>query len=139
MSSAYDTKVDNFLKKENIKYGQTYKGNKPLFEGESDSRDIYEITLNKNGKRTSFQFGNSLYASKKGEKPKKADTLYVLKSDYDAYNSVTDARDFAETFGYEDQRQANKIYKKLEVNANKYDKMFNQQEKQKLDKIFEDY
>lgn len=139
MVSEYDKKVDTFLKQEKVRVKIDKVGNKPYFAGEKESRDVYKVTLNKDGKKVSYNYGQSIYASEKGEKPTNAEVLYAFKQDKSSMSNTSSYQDFLSEYGYEDNKESKKIYSQLGKNSEKYDKVFNKSEDEKLDKIYEDY
>ena len=57
----YDKQTENFLQETGVKFEAKFLYHGPYFEEETESRDIYEITLTREGKkRYSFRFGQSI-------------------------------------------------------------------------------
>jgi len=108
--------------------------NKPYFDGDDDYRDVYRVTVKRNGESISFTYGDSIANSEAGIKPTKDDLLETLTSDYyyttEYYPTF---EDFADEFGYEsDSRKAHSIYKKALKNGNDLHKLFNDEDIEKL-------
>ena len=121
-----EEQVSDFLEKTNTKFEAVFLGNFPYFEEDKESRDVYQITLSRNGKTYTFRFGQSIANS--GEFYKRnpyGKTIYdhelirrsrikptaygvlacVQKHDIGAFS------DFCSDFGYDqDSRKAEKLY-----------------------------
>ena len=69
----YEQKAIDFLNKNNIKIDITFKKNDFYSSGDKDKRDIYEITIKKNNRLMTFNFGQSL--NKSGFK-----VIYIYKN-----------------------------------------------------------
>ena len=106
MTTNYEHQANDFLSKTNtsikiefLKYGSR-------FSGEKECRNIYKVKIKRENKSFSFNFGQSIYATSKGEKPTNYDILSCLQK-YD----VGSFEDFCSEFGYdEDSRKAEKTY-----------------------------
>jgi hypothetical protein len=120
MKTDYQKQANDFLKKTGTTYKATFIKNDLYFTDDKEPRDIWRITLKRNGKRWSFRFGNSINASQTNEAPTAYDVLATLtKYDVGSFN------DFCFDFGYDtDSRKAEKIYKAVVKEFEHVDKMF---------------
>ena len=80
------------------------------FAGDKEMRNIYTVTIKRNGQKYSFKFGDSINNTDKGIKPTIYDVLACLtKQDFADFN------DFCESFGYsEDSITALKTFKAVQ-------------------------
>lgn len=105
----YTQQAQDFLTKHNATLEAKFSHCGPYFEGEKDSRDIYDITLKRNGHTYSFKFGQSLARTGrmsdyiKGTKGQKriAPTEYDVLACLTKYEPESDTWEFAREFGYE--------------------------------------
>lgn len=139
MTKKYDEKIEKFLKKEKIGYTKSYTGHKAHFIEDTEKRDTYNVTLKQNSKSATFKYGQSIANSEKGIKPKKSETIYALKSDSEFTESAGNYKGYLDEFGLEDDKNSRKTYKGLKSNNEKYNKIFTQNQREQLNKIYEDY
>ncbi len=105
--SEYTEQADKFLKDTGTKFKAVYLENALYFQDDKDSRDIWKITLRRNGKSMAFKFGQSIDASRTNEEPTVYDVLTCLTK----YEPGT-FDNFCAEYGYDtDSRKAEKIYK----------------------------
>ena len=105
MGSEYETQAENFLKETKTTFKAKFLKNDFYFPDDKEARDIYKITLKKEGKSYSFKFGQSI--AEKGEIP----TAYTVLSGLTKYEPDT-FENFCSDFGYDtDSRKAEKTYK----------------------------
>lgn len=103
--SSYEQQAIDFLNSTNTKFKAVYLKHDYHFADDKQRRDIYKITLSRNGKRYSFNFGQSIAGA--DEIPTAYDVLSCLQK-YD----IGSFEDFCGEFGYDtDSRKAEKIYK----------------------------
>jgi hypothetical protein len=103
------------------------------FPDDTESRNIYQVTISYNGKKTSFRFGDSIKNTWDGirldDEKDKAGILETITSDYfvtkENYPTI---EDFKAEFGYEDNKIARRIYKACIVQSEKLHKLFNDDE-----------
>lgn len=108
----YEQQAIDFAKKYNVKMSAKFIDHNKYFFNDDFTRDIYRITLSRNGQRMSFKFGQSVV--NEGIEP----TLYEILSCLTKYDPYT-FYDFCLEFGYdEDSRAAHKMY--LEVKKEWY-------------------
>lgn len=91
----YTRQASKFLNDTKVNMIVAFVKNGKHFVGDTDYRDIYQITLKRNGERFSFRFGQSINDSGK-YKPSSYDVLTCLQK-YD----VGSLEDFCSEFGYE--------------------------------------
>ena len=104
-TSSYEQQAIDFLNSTNTKFKAVYLKHGYYFTDDKQCRDIYKITLSRNGKRYSFNFGQSIAGA--GEIPTAYDVLSCLQK-YD----VGSFEDFCGDFGYDtDSKKAEKTYK----------------------------
>ena len=118
-----------FLKDTETTITKKYVKNGPYFEGETEYRDIYRITLSRNGENYSFNFGQSI--ANQGKEPTNYDILACLeKYDYGSFE------DFCNELGYDPySKKSKKAYKACEDQHQKLAYMFGQDEMDKLREI----
>lgn len=105
--SEYTEQAEKFLKETKTTIKIKYLSNDYYFDGETESRDIYRITLTRKGKRFTFKFGQSLIGSELGEEP----TAYSVLTCLTNMNPDT-FENFCAEYGYDtDSRKAEKTYK----------------------------
>lgn len=145
METNYQKQGADFL----AKTGTTFKAEKIghflYFEGDKDSRDVYQITLARGTKIYSFRFGQSLDKSqpqvdKKNREWREynnrmAGSPYTYKAEsptaYDVLASVTKSdpgtfSDFCSDFGYDtDSRKAEKDYFAVQEEWKNINRLFN--------------
>jgi hypothetical protein len=109
-------------------------------EEKGEARNKYKVTVEYNGKRTTFPFGDSIHNTQEGKTPEsdpvdyKNSILEFLTSDYyytkENYPSY---KEFASEFGYdEDSRKGEKIYSRSLKQGEKLHKIFNDSDIQKI-------
>lgn len=103
--TTYIADAEQFLKDTGTKFEAEYLTHENYFDDDEQPRDIYKITLKRNGKRFSFKFGQSI--ANRGEEPRAYDVLACLTK-----NDPGTFEDFCGEFGYStDSRKAEKTYK----------------------------
>lgn len=91
----------------------------------------YKVKVTFEGRSATFDYGSSVHNYNEGIEPKKEDLLYCLVSDY---NSPNNFENFCDEFGYDqDSRKAEKIFKAIQKEATKLDKIFPNREIEDLD------
>jgi hypothetical protein len=97
------------------------------FPEDKDTRDIYRITVERNGRKISFKFGASLQMSYNGEKPELYDILTSIQSDYSL--GMEGFEEFCSILDKDtDSISALKSWKKLDKYVKKLDTIFNETE-----------
>jgi len=105
----YEKQANDFMKKVGATMKVDYLKNGYHFDGDKETRDIYRITLRREGRRYSFNFGQSLYDSKSHVPPSAYDVLACITK----YDPGT-FEDFCREFGYDtDSRKVEKVYKSV--------------------------
>jgi len=107
--SEYTQQALDFAKKYGVKFSAEFLRYDYHFEGDEDKRDIYRITLERNGEKWQFEFGQSLAKSivinVKGDEMKykqESPSLYDVLSCIEK-NDVGTFENFCSEFGYNDQ------------------------------------
>lgn len=95
--NTYEKEAEDFLKKTKTKMSVTLLGHFPYFDGDKESRDVYEIKFERNGAGYTFQFGQSIIGSNKKKKPTAYDVLACVEKE-----EVGTFEDFCANFGYSD-------------------------------------
>lgn len=116
----------------NLEMKKTY-----LKKSNKTSGDTYLVTIKnkRNNKKISFHFHDN-YLNESNLK----DILYCLKLDAESYYYSSDFKNFCDEFGYsEDSIKALKIYNYCKKQYERYNKLFNEEEKEYLNIILEDY
>lgn len=86
----------------------------------TDAHTRFDVDISTEKKSRTFEYQcNLAYYG-----PKLWDVLESLLCDYTAYLDAKDFQDFKETFGYEDEVEATKIYEMCKTNARKLDELF---------------
>lgn len=100
----YQKQANDFMTKVGATMKVKFLGNMPYFDDDKESRDVYQITLKRNGKEYSFRFGQSI--ANKRIAPTAYDVLACLtKYDPGTFDN------FCSDFGYDtDSRKAEKTY-----------------------------
>lgn len=111
------------------------------FEGDTEQRNIYNVTLLNDKHTYSFNFGDSIHNTEKGIKPTIYDVLSCLNIDYSE-----DFKDFCENYGYdacdEDNWDGNfinesvlRIYRSVKKETESLKKLFTEDELEMLHEI----
>jgi hypothetical protein len=137
----YNKQAQDFLEKTGTKFKAAFLGNMKYFDDDTEKRDVYEITLERTGKKWSFQFGQ--YIANSGDKVKrnpKGETLYdhellnrkrIAPTPYDVLAAITkydpeDFENFCANYGYDtDSRKAEKTYFAVQKEYKHVVNMFN--------------
>ena len=116
-----DKQANDFLKETKTSFEAVFETYGKHFDDDKESRNIYKITLKRNGKQFSFNFGQSINDTNAGIDPTAYDVLSCLtKYDPGSFD------DFCSDFGYDnDSRKAEKTYKAVVKEYNKVNAMFN--------------
>lgn len=103
--SKYTIQAETFLRTTGTSFRAEYLDTALYFDDDKWSRDIYRITLRRNGKSYSFRFGQSLADA--GQEPTAYDVLVcITKNDPGTFEN------FCADSGYDtDSRKAEKTYK----------------------------
>ena len=117
--SNYELQAENFATKHNVKIQINSVKYGKHFADEKQSRHIFNITLKRNGKQYTFNFGQSIMAG--SQEP----TMYDILTCLEKYESI-DFADFCGNYGYdEDSRKAYKIYLAVKKEYNAVNRLFN--------------
>lgn len=97
MNINYIENVEKFCKEYNINIDIDYLCKDYYFEGDREKRNIFNVTIERNGESFSFKYGDSIYNSMKAriKKPSKYDVLSCL-----TFYDVGDFDDFINDYGY---------------------------------------
>jgi hypothetical protein len=127
----YDKQAESFLQKTNTLFSVKFLKNDLYFADDKEARDIYEITLERNDRRYTFKFGQSIKCSELREKPSAYDVLSCLtKSDVGTFE------DFCSEFGYDtDSRKAEKTYKAVVDEYNNLKRLYSDEQLSELQEI----
>lgn len=110
-TSNYQQQAIDFLNKVNATIKIEYHSYGKHFEDDKESRNIYNVTVKRNGKQFNFKFGDSIANTKAGHEPCEYDVLAcITKSEpEDTFE------DFCSSYGYDtDSRKAERIYKAIQ-------------------------
>lgn len=104
------------------------------FGDDKEERNIYKVTVQYNGRKTSFSFGDSIANTYDNKKPDTNGLLETISSDYGfTLEMYPTFEDFASEFGYElDSRKAEKTYKACLDLSEKLHTVFNDGDMEKL-------
>ena len=101
------------------------------FPDDTEERNIYKITVSRDGRSINFNFGDSIHNTERGEKPTVDDLLDIILSD--AFCPET-FEDFAGEFGYDpDSRRAEQIFKACKMQSKKIRSIYSENELDALD------
>lgn len=114
---------------EKIKTTKTY-----LNKSKKTSGNKFKIKMTYKNKTIYFIF-NDNYLNDSDKK----DFLNALYMDSLSYEESQNIYEFMRNFGYEEEKEANKIYNACKKQYEKFNKLFNLQEQQKISKILENY
>ena len=67
------------------------------FDDDTHERNVYSVTIKRNGQSYSFHFGDSVFSTQNGDKP----TEYCILACLQKYKPEADVWDFAAEYGYE--------------------------------------
>lgn len=121
----YQKQAQDFLTKSGTSFKAKYLKHDLYFADDKKPRDIYRITLKRNGGKYSFKFGQSIANSDYGQTaPTEYDVLAALtKYDPENFNN------FCSEYGYDtDSRKAEKIYKAVQKEYNNIIRLFGEDE-----------
>lgn len=151
--SEYKKQAEKFLKDTETTFKAEFLRHGVHFEGETEKRDIYEITLSKGDRVYKFDFGQSIAHSKKyisNEDGRTESRVYKyqfsLNKDFaepEAYDVLAcldvfddDFKEFCDCFGYEeDNRTALKIFEKVEEQTKQLKIIWDSSDIEKLQEI----
>lgn len=125
MTTDYQKQAIDFAKKHNVKMTVKYKKYGKHFVDDKQERHIFRITLKRNGKSYSFDFGQSIAGGKKEP------TLYDVLTCLTKYD-VGSLGDFCSEFGYEcfdiytgkPDKKIEKLYKAVCKEFENVDRLF---------------
>ena len=121
----YQQQVQNFANKFGVKFKATWLKFGKHFENDEQNRHIFKITLSRNGKRFSFNFGQSI--AEGSIEP----NLYSVLACLQKYEVGT-FEDFCNDFGYElydenyrgKNKSSVKIYKAVQKEFSNVERLF---------------
>lgn len=127
----YNKQAEQFLKDTETEFKAKFLKNGFYFDGDKETRNIYEITLKRGDREYKFKFGTSISDTEKKIKPTPYDVLSCLqKYEIGTFN------DFCRDFGYnEDSIKAEKIYKAVIEEFKNVKILFSDEEIEKLQEI----
>lgn len=129
----YQKQANDFLTKNNITFKAKFLKNDYHFSEDKDTRDIFNVTFSREGKKFSLCFGQSLNDSdyNGGNPPTPYDVLACIQK-----YEVGDFQNFCGDFGYDtDSRKAEKIYKAVCKEWEKVNNFFSESELLELQEI----
>ena len=126
----------------------------PYFEDDGkkgEARNKYKVTVEYNGKKTTFPFGDSIHNTENGKSPEsdpqdyKNSILEFITSDYYMTpEQYPDVEDFAKEFGYEydiygtpEHKKVKKIYERSLQQGEKLHSIFTDQDIEKIREALE--
>lgn len=117
----YEKQAKDFCKKNGVEFKAEFLFYGHYFPDDKEKRDVYEITLKRNGKVWTFKFGQSISNSNKNRKaPTAYDVLACIQK-----SEVGTHKDFCSDFGYdEDSRKGFDIYLKVREEYRNCKKLF---------------
>lgn len=106
----YQKQAKDFCEKYNVKITSRFIGNDYHFKDDKETRDIYEVTISREGETIKLRFGQSIANSgtkfKKGKKPTEYEVLCCLQK-----YPLESFKTWCYEFGYdEDSRSALETY-----------------------------
>lgn len=112
MANEYTKQAQDFLKNCGAKMTISFKEYGPHFDDDKESRNIYQVRINRNSHSMSFKFGDSIASTNNGGRPTAYDVLACLQK----YDIGGDVWDFSREFGYdisdrESYKKVERIYK----------------------------
>jgi hypothetical protein len=142
MQTDYDKQAADFMEKTGTTMETEFIGNMFHFEDDKEKRDVYQMTLERAGKRYYFRFGQSIANS--GDKVKRnprGKTMYdaelisrpggrIVPTAYDILACVQKYdigtfSDFCDEFGYHtDSRKAEKLYLAVQEEFDSIERLF---------------
>jgi len=130
--SEYTAQADNFLKAHNLTFRAVLKSFGPYFAGETESRNIYQLTISGKGRgRYTTRFGQSINGTAKNETPNAYDLLACMTK----YHPGS-FENFCGDFGYDsDSRKALKTYNSVVRDWGKVSVFFTAEELKELEEI----
>lgn len=150
-ASEYEKQAETFLQATNTMFSAVLIGHSKYFDDDKHSRDIYQVTLNRQGRPLfSCRFGQSIRNSgfsitqsikdswikpKKGERRRIAPTAYDVLACLTTYEPGT-ILEFCSNYGYDhDSIKANKIYKDVCEEYNSLRKVYSLEELEAMQTI----
>ena len=131
VKSEYDKQAEKFLNETNTEFKAEFLKNGKHFEDDTESRDIYKITLTRGERVYKFNFGQSINDSNGKTKPSTYDVLTCLTK-----NDPEDFKEFCLDFGYdEDSRKAERTYKAVVEEYKQVKMLWSDEEIEKLQEI----
>jgi hypothetical protein len=116
--SNYELLAKTFTAKHNVKMQINSVNYGKYFADDKQSRHIFNITLKRNRKQYTFNFGQSIAAGSKEP------TMYDILTCLEKYESI-DFTDFCGNYGYdEDSRKAYKTYLAVKKEYNAVNRLF---------------
>lgn len=115
------------------------------FENSANTRDLFSpyhrkyivLVYNRDNNNRNRYF---TYQCNKDEEPKIEDLLYCLTMDYKSAEWCDSLDLFIKEYGYEDKpEEAERVFKQLQTYAERYSKLFTEEQVEKLIEHFEDY
>ena len=134
-----------FTSLENLKSAINYNIiSKELKHDKYGKRYKYIIELKRKNKKILFSFTDIVYSYQHGMALNILDLINCLLLDMHAYDNNETLKDFAWCFGYnmddiKNINQTKKIYNACKINAYKIHNLFNENELNMLDNLFQEY
>jgi len=126
-------KIVSFLNENNIKCTLAFKAKKRYFADDKNERNVLTLTIKRSNIKVSFNFGDSMDNTTKNKFSTVSEIIECLLSDY-IYGAYS-YKHFLEEFSYEHNKENEKMYRDIQKNSEKIDKIFNSYEIEKLENI----
>jgi len=129
----YDKQAEDFLEKTNSTLRIEYLRHDYYWPKDEAKRNIYKFTLQKNGRRYSAEFGQSIAATKTSTPPRSYDILACLSG----YEPPSDLQEFCLEFGYDVKqlREAQRAFKAVQKEYKALSRMYTPEELEMLNDI----
>ena len=127
--SEYTEQAEAFLTKHGIKFKAVYLEHGPHFPRDTESRDIWRLSLRRGTRGFSVRFGNSLRDSDHGNTPPTAYDLLACLTKYDPGTLDQFCREFGE------DRYSESTYKAVKRGWAKVSRFFTAEELEELQDI----
>ena len=121
-TTEYDAQAGEFMRKWGVKIHRHFVGKMRYFPDDREPRNVWEITLERDGGSYSFRFGDSLVNTQKFPRHEPSDYSILACVSADSCFDCKDVQDMIDEYGYdapEDRREFDKL-RRIWVNSDEH-------------------
>lgn len=128
----FDQQAADFLQSTGTTLNKVLLGKQKYFPDDTESRNVWRITMKRKHMSYSFTFGDSIENTEQGQEPP---TDYDILASLDPHLSWDNVDDMAKDLGITKPSHAFKVWGEMQNQAKQLQTLFNEEELQRLSEI----